>query len=76
MQVTITPIGRMSFPADIRKRLGLTGGRAPLIEETPDGEILRTVAQSIAHAHAPLAKKQLRQKIKVSLIIHQKVSVM
>ncbi|WP_341713895.1 AbrB/MazE/SpoVT family DNA-binding domain-containing protein [Erythrobacter sp.] len=51
-QVTITPIGRMSLPADIRKRLGLTSGGALLVEETEDGVILRTVAQAIAHAQA------------------------
>ena len=50
VQVTITPNGRMSLPAHIRKRLGLSGGGALLIEETEDGVILRTVAQSIAHA--------------------------
>lgn len=52
VQVTITPNGRMSLPADIRKRLGLSGGGALLVEETDDGVILRTVAQSIAHAQA------------------------
>ena len=52
VQVTITPNGRMSLPADIRKRLGLAGGGALLVEETDDGVILRTVAQSIAHAQA------------------------
>ena len=56
VQVTITPHGRMSLPADIRKRLGLAGGGALLVEETSDGVILRTVAQSIAHAQA-FAKK-------------------
>lgn len=56
VQVTITPNGRMSLPADIRKRLGLAGGGALLVEETSDGVILRTVAQSIAHAQT-LAKK-------------------
>jgi AbrB family looped-hinge helix DNA binding protein len=56
IQVTITPNGRMSLPADIRKRLGVAGGGALLVEETPDGVILRTVAQSIAHAQA-IARK-------------------
>lgn len=50
VQVTITPNGRMSLPAVIRKRLGLAGGGALLIEETEDGLILRTPAQAIAHA--------------------------
>ena len=52
IQVSVTPNGRMSLPADIRKRLGVAGGGALLVEETPDGVILRTVAQSIAHAKA------------------------
>lgn len=56
VQVTITPNGRMSLPADIRRRLGLAGGGALLVEETEDGVILRTVAQSVAHAQA-LARK-------------------
>lgn len=56
VQVTITPNGRMSLPADIRKRLGLAEGGSLLLEETSEGVILRTVAQSIAHAQA-LARK-------------------
>lgn len=52
IQVTITPNGRMSLPADIRRRLGLADGGALLVEETDDGVILRTVAQSIARAQA------------------------
>jgi AbrB family looped-hinge helix DNA binding protein len=56
VQVTITANGRMSLPADIRKRLGLAAGGALLVEETSDGVVLRTVAQSIARAQA-LARK-------------------
>lgn len=56
IHVTITPNGRMSLPADIRKRLGLVGGGELLVEETEDGVVLRTVAQAIAHAQA-LARK-------------------
>jgi AbrB family looped-hinge helix DNA binding protein len=52
VQVTITANGRMSLPADIRKRLGLSAGGALLVEETADGIVLRTVAQSIARAQA------------------------
>lgn len=49
-QVKITPGGRLSLPAELRKRLGLAEGGALLVEETEDGVILRTVAQSVAHA--------------------------
>lgn len=51
-QVTITASGRMSLPADVRKRLGVANGGALLIEETPDGVILRTVEQAVARAQA------------------------
>ncbi|WP_052117993.1 AbrB/MazE/SpoVT family DNA-binding domain-containing protein [Novosphingobium pentaromativorans] len=56
IQISITPSGRLSLPADIRKRLGLAGGGSLIVEETPDGVILRTVAQSVAHARA-IARK-------------------
>lgn len=66
VQVTITPNGRMSLPADIRKRLGVSGGGALLIEETSEGLVLRTVAQSIAHAQA-LARKYTSDKPEASV---------
>lgn len=61
IQVTITPNGRMSLPADLRKRLGLSKGGALLVEETLDGVVLRTVAQSVAHSRA-LARKYTANK--------------
>jgi AbrB family looped-hinge helix DNA binding protein len=56
IQVNITPNGRMSLPADIRKRLGLTEGGAVYLDETADGVVLRTAAQAVARAQA-LAKQ-------------------
>ncbi|MGT2516854.1 AbrB/MazE/SpoVT family DNA-binding domain-containing protein (plasmid) [Sphingomonas panni] len=56
LQVNITANGRMSLPSDIRKRLGLVGGGAVLIEETDDGVILRTMDQAVAKAQA-IAKR-------------------
>ena len=56
LQVNITANGRMSLPAGVRKRLGLEGGGAVLIEETSDGVVLRTVSQAVARAQA-IAKK-------------------
>lgn len=52
IQVNITANGRMSLPADIRKRLGLTGGGAVYLDETEDGVVLRTAAQAVARAQA------------------------
>jgi len=56
LQVNITANGRMSLPAGIRKRLGLEGGGAILIEETADGVVLRTVGQAVIRAQT-IAKK-------------------
>ncbi len=56
LQINITPNGRMSLPADIRKRLGLAGGGAVYLDETDEGVILRTASQAVARAQA-LAKQ-------------------
>ena len=56
LQVNITSNGRMSLPIGIRKRLGLEGGGSMLVEETPDGVILRTVEQAVTKAQA-IAKR-------------------
>jgi AbrB family looped-hinge helix DNA binding protein len=66
VQVAITPNGRMSLPADIRRRLGLAGGGALTVEETADGVILRTVAQSVAVAQA-LARQYTDGKAEASV---------
>ena len=52
IQVAITPAGRMSLPAHIRKRLGLDKGGMVYVEETDAGVVLRTVPQIVAHAQA------------------------
>ncbi|MGN8001427.1 AbrB/MazE/SpoVT family DNA-binding domain-containing protein [Sphingomonas sp. 22176] len=56
VQINITATGRMSLPADVRKRLGLTGGGAVYLDETEDGVVLRTANQAVARAQA-LAKQ-------------------
>lgn len=66
IQVNITPNGRMSLPADIRKRLGLVGGGAVYLDETPDGLVLRTAAQAVARAQA-LAKQYTEGKPEASV---------
>ena len=52
LQVAITATGRMSLPADIRKRLGLSNGGSVYVDETPDGIIVRTAEQIVAHARS------------------------
>lgn len=56
IQINITPNGRMSLPANLRKRLGLSDGGAIYLDETDDGLVLRTAAQPVARAQA-LAKR-------------------
>jgi AbrB family looped-hinge helix DNA binding protein len=56
LKINITPNGRMSLPADVRKRLGLIGGGAIYLDETDDGVVLRTANQAVARAQA-LAKQ-------------------
>jgi AbrB family looped-hinge helix DNA binding protein len=65
-QINVAPNGRMSLPAEVRNRLGLSSGGALLVEETSDGLILRTVAQSVAHAQA-LALKYTADKPQASV---------
>jgi AbrB family looped-hinge helix DNA binding protein len=61
IQINITPNGRMSLPADIRKRLGLNGGGVIYLDETDNGVVLRTAAQAVARAQA-LAKRYTGDK--------------
>lgn len=46
----VTPEGRMSLPADIRKRHGLAQGGEVLVEDTGDAIVLRTLDQVVARA--------------------------
>lgn len=66
IQISITTNGRMSLPADIRKRLGLSGGGAIYLDETDEGIVLRTAAQAVAHAQA-LAKRYTGDKPEASV---------
>ena len=61
IQVSIDANGRMSLPADVRKRLGLDGGGTVLLEETDDCVVLRTVSQAVARAQA-LSRKWIAGK--------------
>lgn len=52
IQVNISPTGRMSLPAELRKRLGLNGGSTVFIEETADVLVLRTADHAVSCAQA------------------------
>ena len=67
IQVNVTPNGRMSLPADLRKRLGLSRGGAVFLEETPDGLVLRTAAQAVARAQAIAKQFATARKADVSV---------
>ena len=58
--------GRIVLPAEVRKRLGLSEGGDLLLEETPDGLVLRTVARSVARAQA-IARRYLQDRPDVSV---------
>lgn len=48
----VSPSGRLSLPASMRKRLGLAKGGDVVIEETDDGLVIRSKAQVIANVQA------------------------
>lgn len=52
LSIKILPNGRMSLPADIRRRLGVTGGGELLVEETDEGLLIMTTSQAVARAQA------------------------
>ena len=62
--VNMSQSGRINLPAPLRKKLGLTSGGTLLVDETEHGLMLRTVAQSVAHAQA-LAQKYTDQAASV-----------
>ena len=57
----VTPAGRLSLPAEIRKRHGLARGGEVIIDDTGDAIVLRTVDEVVAHAQA-LARKIVEGK--------------
>lgn len=48
----VTSEGRMSLPADMRRRHGLGKGGEVLVEDVGDAIILRTLDQTVARAQA------------------------
>ena len=48
----VTPAGRLSLPAEMRKRYGLAKGGDVVIEDTGDAIVIRSVSQAVARAQA------------------------
>jgi AbrB family looped-hinge helix DNA binding protein len=65
-QLKVAADGRVVLPADVRRRLDLLKGGDLIMEETPDGLVLRTVAQVVAHAQA-IAHRYLKDRPDVSV---------
>ena len=65
-RLTVASNGRIVLPAEVRKRLHLMEGGDLVMEETPDGLVLRTAAQSVARAQA-IARRHLADRPDVSV---------
>jgi AbrB family looped-hinge helix DNA binding protein len=52
LEVKLTPSGRISIPADVRRRLGLRPGASVYLDEMADGLVIRTAEQAVARAQA------------------------
>lgn len=50
MRAEVMPDGRMSLPADLRKRHGLGNGGEVIVEDAGDAIVLRTLDQVVARA--------------------------
>ncbi len=50
MRAKVMPDGRMSLPADLRKRHGLGNGGEVIVEDVGDAIVLRTLDQVVARA--------------------------
>lgn len=52
MKAKVMPDGRVSLPADLRKRHGLSHGGEVIVEDTGDAIVLRTLDQVVARVQA------------------------
>ncbi|MEN3231893.1 AbrB/MazE/SpoVT family DNA-binding domain-containing protein [Methylorubrum rhodesianum] len=52
MRARVMPDGRVSLPADLRKRHGLSHGGEVIVEDMGDAIVLRTLDQVVARAQA------------------------
>lgn len=56
MRAKVMPDGRVSLPADLRRRHGLANGGEVIVEDTGDAIVLRTLDQVVARAQEMSAK--------------------
>ena len=66
MKARVMPDGRVSLPAELRKKHGLFQGGEVIVEDADDAIILRTLDQVIARAQA-LSRKLVEGKEGVSV---------
>lgn len=62
----VTPTGRLSLPAEIRRRHGLGRGGEVIIDDLGDAIVLRTVDEVVARAQA-VARKLVEGKPSASV---------
>ena len=62
----VTSTGRLSLPAEMRKKHGLAAGGDVVIEDTGDAIVIRTVAQVVAEAQ-DLSRRLLAGKADASV---------
>jgi AbrB family looped-hinge helix DNA binding protein len=66
MKARVMADGRLSLPADLRKRHGLAQGGEVIVEDTGDAIVLRTLDQVVARAQA-LSRKLVAGKTGASV---------
>jgi len=66
VKAKVMPDGRMSLPAELRKKHGLAQGGEVMVEDTGDAIVLRTLDQVVARAQA-LSRKFLVGKTGASV---------
>lgn len=66
MKAKVMPDGRMSLPADLRRRHGLGNGGEVIVEDVGDAIVLRTLDQMVARAQA-LSRKLVGDKASSSV---------
>ena len=66
MKARVMPDGRVSLPADLRKRHGLAQGGEVIVEDTGDAIVLRTLDQVVARAQE-LSRKLTAGRINTSV---------